>query len=224
MTLESCSARKSAPASSEANDAGWTLIELLIGLVLMSLIAILVTNSIFSSRQAIDQAQIRNGEISIEAVETYLRHALSEAQPIKRVGSPINSPLIDAGPERLRLITAFAPAGQFSGLYSIELGLVPSETSRGYDLVEIRTLYRPSPEQGQPEPERPSMRSRLVRNVGAIRFRYFGIRDEKQLQPEWFDDWSHPSKLPDLVEVKVAFPRGDGRRWSPMIIALPIGR
>lgn len=204
-------------------DAGWTLVELLIGLVLLSLIMALLTNSVFSSRRAIDQLQLRHGRTSVEAVETYLRHALSEAQPVKPVNAAVDAPLIEARGDRLRLITSYAPAGQFGGLYLIDLELSPANGGRGYDLVETRTLYRPDPQPGESEPDKPSTHSRLLRTVSGLSFRYYGTRDEDE-PASWFDDWTDPTKLPELIEIQVGFSGSDDRRWLPFVVALAVGR
>jgi general secretion pathway protein J len=211
-------------ANKTMTEAGWTLIEMLIALVLLSLITILVTSSVYSSRRAIDQAEIRNDEISVGVVETYLRQALSQAQPVKPLNSAVDAPLIEAHLNELRLITSYAPAGRFGGLYAIDLHLARNNGNRSYDLVETRTLYRPQPDPGLPGPARPSSRSYLLQDVSAIRFHYFGIRDDHQEIPEWYDEWTHPTQLPNLIELQVSFARGDGRRWFPLIVALPVGR
>ena len=204
-------------------DAGWTLIELLVGLVLLSLIMVLLTNSVFSSRRAIDQLQLRRGDVSVEVVETYLRHALSEAQPIKQVHAAIDAPLIGASHDRLQLISAYAPAGQYGGLYQIDLELSPAGNGRGYDLAETRTLYRPEAEPGASEPDRPSTRSRLLRNVRGLGFRYYGVRGEEE-PPAWSDDWTDPTKLPELIEIQVGFSGSDDRKWLPFVVALAVGQ
>ena len=209
--------------SEEAADAGWTLIELLVALVLMSLLTVLLMSSVYSSRRAIEQLQVRDGEMSVEIVENYLRHAISETQPIKSADSGPNAPLIEGNREQLRLITSYAPAGQFGGLYVLNLQRSLNARNRNYDLVETRTLHRPQLEPGAPEPARPSVRSRLLRNVGNISFRYFGALDELKA-PDWVEAWTDPTRLPQLIEIRVRFLSGDDRSWSPLIVALPVGR
>jgi general secretion pathway protein J len=205
------------------SEAGWTMVEMLVGLVLLSLITVLLTSSVNNSRRAIDQVQLRNGNVSVEVVGNYLRHALSEAQPIRPAAAAVDAPLIDARSRRLRLITSYAPAGQFGGLYVIDLDLAPNRGRAAYDLVETRTLYRPDPEPGMPEPVRPSSRTRLLPNVSGISFRYYGLRADQEA-PDWSDGWSDPTALPQLIEIRVAFPAGDDRRWLPLNVALPVGR
>jgi general secretion pathway protein J len=205
------------------DEAGWTLIELLVGLVLLSLITVLITSSVYSSRRSLAQVERRDEAMSIEMAETYLRHALAEAQPIKAANAPIDAPLIDAGRDHLRLVTAYAPAGQFGGLYEIGLGLAENRRRTAYDLAETRTLYRPTPEPGMPEPLRPSDRSHLIPRVAALGLRYYGVRGEDETAT-WGDEWSDPTKLPDLIEIQLRFPNGDNRRWTPLIVALPVGR
>ncbi len=152
-----------------------------------------------------------------------MRHVLSEAQPIKQLHTAIDAPLIEASRDRLRLISAYTPAGQYGGLHQLDLELSPAGDGRGYDLVETRTLYRPDPEPGASEPDRPSTRSRLLRNVRGLAFRYYGTRGEGE-SPVWSDSWTDPTKLPELIEIQVGFSGSDDRRWLPFVVALAVGQ
>lgn len=204
-------------------DAGWTLVEMLVALVLLSLLTMLLMGSVYSSRQAIGQIQVRDGEMSVETVQNYLRHAISEARPIRQANSAPDTPLIEGTGNRLRLITSYAPAGQFNGLYAIGLEAAFNERKRTYDLVETRTLHRPPSEPGAPEPARPFIRSRLLKDVRNVSFRYYGVQDEPEVR-DWADKWTDLTRLPELVEMRVLFATGDNRSWLPLVIALPVGR
>ncbi|KMO13846.1 general secretion pathway protein GspJ, partial [Methylobacterium indicum] len=42
-------------------------------------------------------------------------------------------------------------------------------------------------------------------------------------RPVWLTAWSRADRAPLLVEIQVAFPPGDRRRWPPLLIALEAG-
>src|SRR5262249_56604332 len=69
-------------------------------------------------------------------------------------------------------------------------------------------------------PPGPPIASVILKDVRALNVRYFGDED-KDSAPQWQDAWRHPRRLPRLVSVDVTFVRPEGRKWVPLIVALP---
>jgi prepilin-type N-terminal cleavage/methylation domain-containing protein len=196
---------------------GFTLLEMLVGLILLSLIAVLLTQSLNTGRSALAAIERLSGDAAAEGAQGYLRRVLSQAKPVRLPAAKPDAPLIQAQGNRLNFVSDFVPAGQYGGLYSIALELVPTATAGVWDLLEIRTLYRPPAQPGTPEPAQPQTRSRLLRDIAGIAISYFGVREEEQ-PAEWGSDWVDPVKLPRLIAIDVAFPRGDRREWTTMVV------
>lgn len=218
--------RKPPPALSEtdiAGEAGWTLLELLVGLVLLSLITVLLTQSLRTGRNALVAVERQSSEVTVEVVQSYLRRAITQARLVRLPDGRSDAPLIAAEPQQLQFVTAYVPAGQYGGLYTLALALQPAARGGGFDLVETRTLLRPPPRPGAPEPARPQLSSTLLRNLADLKLGYFGLRDEENAA-QWGTDWRSPAHLPRLIAVEVTFAKGDRRHWPPLIIAPAAGQ
>jgi general secretion pathway protein J len=58
----------------------------------------------------------------------------------------------------------------------------------------------------------------LLDDVAGVEFSYFGVYDRSR-PADWVAEWADPRSLPQLVRVRVTFPRGDPRRWPDLVIA-----
>lgn len=205
------------------DQAGWTLLELLVALGLMSLMTVLLTSSLYGARTGLRNLNEQSGASLVEAAQGYLRRAITQSYPARRPGVPVDGALLDGQRTSVRYVTAYGPAGQYGGLYAIELGILPGSRNGTFDLVEKRTLYRPAPQAGTPDPVRPETYSRLLENVENVTFRYLGQHVD-QPATGWESEWSDSVSLPQLIAIDIGFSNGDRRRWPILIIALPLGR
>jgi general secretion pathway protein J len=199
-------------------EAGFTLLELLIALALLTVIASLLVNAVGSARQAINVVDRRVTQASVPAVQSVLRRLLVEARANPDAAQYADPDRSFAGePNKLRFVSSFVPQGQYGGLWRYEIALEASErASESSALVLTQQLVRPaSPATGQP------LLTVVLKEVRALSVRYFGA-EGKDSAPQWQDAWRHPSRLPRLVSVDVTFLRADGRQWTPLIVALPL--
>ena len=207
----------------EQSDAGWTLVEMLVALVLLALMSGLLGSALMAARRGLEGVDERSGEATVEAVQGHLRRMLSEASPRRRSGFAVDAPIIETRPASLGLVTAYGPAGQYGGLYAVEIVATAAERQGRFDLSEVRSLYRPPAQSGAPEPAQVRLTSRLLSGVADVQLRYFGIRGDNKIA-DWGGDWLEPVLLPQLIAVDVTFPAGDRRTWPGLIVALPTGR
>lgn len=199
---------------------GFTLIELLIALALLSMLTVMIASALSSSRRALESVEARSAEASIEAIQSYLRHTIADMRAIRRPGQPLDAPLIEATSTRLKFITGYTPRGQYAGLAEIELSLRETATPRVFDLVERRSLYRPAPQPGQPEPVRLVTETRLVSGTTAAAFKYFGTQEEGA-EPAWHRNWDAKDRLPAGLELGLVFAPGENRTWKALVASLP---
>jgi len=201
-------------------EAGYTLLELLIALAILTVIASLLLNAIGSARQALNIVDRHGTQASVPAVQSVLRRLLVEARPnpdTAERGDP-NRAFIGE-PNKLGFVSNFVPQGQYGGLWRYEIELEASEgVTESSTLVLTQHLVRPaSPVTGRP------LRTVVVNKVRAFSVRYFGT-EKKDSAPQWQDVWRHPYRLPHLVSLDVTFVRTDGRQWTPLIVALPLAQ
>jgi len=199
-------------------EAGYTLLELLIALALLTVIASLLVNAIGSARQALNTVDRRGTQASVPAVQSVLRRLLIEARANLDAAERADPHRAFIGePNKLGFVSSFVPQGQYGGLWRYEIELDSSEgAAESSALVLTQQLVRPvSQATGQP------LRTVLINGVRALSVRYFGAED-KDSAPQWQDTWRHPYRLPRLVSVDVTFVRADGRQWTTLTVAFPL--
>lgn len=197
-------------------DAGFTLIELLIALALMAVIVSLLVNALASARQSLNVVDRRITQASISAAESIFRRLISEARANPDATERANPDRAFLGePDRLAFVSSFVPQGQYGGLWHYEIALDGSG-ARSSALVLTQKLVRPASSTAGPP-----LRTIVLKEVRSLSVRYFGAEDEDSA-PHWQDTWRHPHRLPRLVSVDVAFVRSEGKRWTPLIVALPL--
>jgi general secretion pathway protein J len=206
------------------NATGFTLLELLVALALISLTAALLVGALRSGRQALEIAERNTAEASVGSVQSFVGKLLREARPVRLAGARGNDDAVIEGTEsRARFITSFVPAGQYAGLYLADLRLEPSAVRPDRsDLILTLSVYRPerSDVVGAPTAA-PSVRSVLVRDVAAISFQYFAAEDG-ELEPIWRTAWKHPIRLPLLFAIALSFADADRRNWSRFVVSSPL--
>jgi len=199
-------------------EAGFTLLELLIALTLLTAIASLLVNAVGSARQALNVVDRRVTQASVPAVQSVLRRMLVEARPNRGAPEQIDPDRAFIGePNKLTFVSSFVPQGQYGGLWRYEIAVDRSERageSSGVVLTQ-QLVRRASSAVGPP------VRTVVLKEVRALSVRYFGAED-KDTALQWQDAWRHPYRLPRVVSVDVTFVRADGRQWPTLVVALPL--
>lgn len=200
-------------------EAGFTLLELLIALTLLTVIASLLVNAVGSARQALNVVDRRVTQAPVPAVQSVLRRMLVEARPNPGVPEKQIDPdrAFIGEPNKLTFVSSFVPQGQYGGLWRYEIAVDRSERageSSGVVLTQ-QLVRRASSAAGRP------LRTVVLKEVRALSVRYFGAED-KDSPLQWQDAWRHPYRLPRVVSVGVTFVRADGRQWPTLVVALPL--
>ena len=203
-----------------SNQAGFTLLELLIALSLLSLIVVFVLGSLRFGRRAWEVADRLDQTVSVAAAQLYLRDTLARAEPIGIPDAQGRLQLAFQGTSSsLTFVANLEGYTTAAGLHEIAIDRrEPSSLSdHQHGAVALNMfLFRPAAKSGD-RPKPIEVRD-LVTNVGALRFRYFGrLKDTDQ--PSWRDNWQGAFRLPDLIAINLAFAPGDPRSWPELIVA-----
>jgi len=172
-------------------EAGFTLIEVLVSLVLLALLLALLAGGLRYARSTWDAAARLDQLAGADMAETFLRARLAEAMPLyeQRKAGTVRA-LFRGDGDSMSFVgpAPNGPAG--AGLYRYTLeaagGAVPrSGTGRRALVVELvphlpvlndSALERPA--------DSPPDRYELMRNIRSVSFRYFG-RGDLRADPEW---------------------------------------
>ena len=202
--------------------AGFSLIEVIVALALLSLITGLLANSIRGTRNILAAVARNTAAGASVPAQNYLRSAFAQTVPATPgFTTGARTAALEGDGARVAFKTSYAPKGQFEGLYRVEVRLEPGPArASGSDLVVIQTLVRPSADGDEAAP--PGQRSTLASNVSAISFSYYGVDLSQPGDWQWLGSWSSPDKLPRLVRLEVTFAPGLGQSWQPLEFPLQL--
>jgi len=220
--------------------AGFTLLELIIALSLVSIMAVLLFSGLrlgARSWDSVDARAERNAEV--RAVLGFLRFAFEHMQPVIWQGPKGQEVLFAGTSDAVELVTPFSSYLGLGGLYVVRLELVPS----GDGSVLRLTYWSHHPEildgaSGLPAwaPLRDSPNSRirdfpeeggasgqffgqrvLLEGVDVMTISYFGALAGER-DPSWHDEWLDPTVPPAAVRLHL----DAGGWWPDLYAALPV--
>lgn len=196
--------------------AGFSLIEVIVAMALMSLVVVLLTEAMSRARVAL--GAVRHGVVAgdVLSAQDFLRTALSQTAPATDVvvGKP---PDLVGTASRMVFRTAYAPQSQIEGIYRVELHLQRSHAGPGaYDLLADYVLARPPAAGDAP----PVLRSVVLAGIRGAAFAFLDRGPGGNEPAAWQSSWSAADRLPSAVRVDVGFAAGDKRSWPRIEVPL----
>lgn len=179
-------------------NAGFTLVEVLIGATLLAILTTLLTNALFTMTRTARAGEARLEEIDSNAlVHAFLRRQLQNVFPLTEHDDGDGRVLFDGRDDRLRF-AGHLPIAEGGGLQFIEIAAAGSQLVMRYRNAWPGTPFADPDSQWSSRP--------LLAGVRRARWRYFGGRDEDSVAG-WTDRWRGHDRLPELIRVEID--RGD---------------
>ena len=194
--------------------SGFTLIETVISLVLLSFIALIGYQGL-----AFGMEQWRKGHDRLESGYAYqqamgwVRNSIGTAEKVVDVRVSLRHYLFDGGTRSIEFVTRFDRA-QRGGLYVTRLFHDAADNS----LQVSYYLYHPEidPQKAGFEPDRVT----ILEDVAALKISYYGkARGERSLR--WHADWRKNLKLPRLIRLDLE--TVDGIKHQSIVSVLTSG-
>lgn len=189
-------------------DDGFTLVEMLVSLALLSLMAVYALNALASLRDINRVSERIGSQMEVEAVARHFREILADVRPVFAMDEN-NAPkfLFKGSPNSLEFVSASNGDRETGGLYLVRY----SVDAEGSLLAERRILR----DRQSPEPNKLV----LLRDVDGISFKYLapGASNGRET-------WDRRDSLPAAIAVAVTFNTGNPRTWPPTLIALRAAR
>jgi len=197
-----------------AAQKGFTLLELLIGMVLLGMILTLLFGGLRLGARSWDSGDKRAEDSSqLRAIQGFMRRELSQVFPL-RWKNEVDTRLAFAGaPDALKFVAPLPVQVSGGGLYL--LGLELEQGEEGQRLIMKRALVNPAEkdfsglEQGE--------KSVLADRIEKMSIAYFGAATPES-EPGWQEKWDDPQRLPLLVRIQVK--PSDGRDWPDLVVPL----
>lgn len=187
-------------------EQGFTLLEILVVLSLLSMLLVLVGGALLGANRAVAKAQRFTASLDeMRAAQQFLRTAISEALPLDVTEDDSQTEGFFVGtPERLQFV-ATLPGVLGGGIQRFTLQRREQALQVTFSQLESHTNVARS------EPQV------LLKNVGDLHFSYRGVSPLGQATG-WMGEWPWPRRLPSAVRIAAAL---DGPvPWVTQVIAL----
>lgn len=185
-------------------DHGYTIVELIVVLLLLSLIATAMSAGLQFGTRVWERSEARiSTSQTDDTAQTALRNLLSSALPrmedgLARFHGEPNYAAFDAVPP---------PAFGASGLARVEVSLIPGD---GGDSLTVKVTSLIDGKK--------SRSVRLADHLDNVRFAYL---DATEQVPAWLDYWRDRPHLPGAVRLQA---RDGGAAWPAFVARLPIAQ
>ena len=210
-----------------AQEAGFSLIELLVSLALLGMVA-----AILASGLSLGQGSWRRSEEKAQAsrnmfdAQTALRRLIENLQPLRSGSQGLRSQASGSqasGYQDLRAIVFRGSADELDGIVPLpphiglgglyRLHLFRNRSARRLDLT-LRA-YEPRSEAASGDDE--TGLTTLASEIDSLELRYFG-KAKGEETPNWRNEWQDQEELPSLILIKV---RGEkiGVVWPELLIS-----
>ena len=194
--------------------AGFTLVEVLLALTLMSMLLALAYGGLRASTRATEKGQrVLEDSSRIRMAHQFVRKQMNQLLPLAwEVGEQERERSVFYGDaRRIRFVAPMPGYLGFGGPQVQELEFVPGE--KGYDLVLSHALLQNFEEEFLYERE-PIF---LLGNIRNASFSFLGVDEEGELT-DWMSSWEDLSMLPVSVSVDIEFNEEVYLQW-PLLAA-----
>jgi len=202
-------------ARDDAGEAGFTLVELLVGLALFSMLATLLFDNV--------RFGIKSWQLGSAHAEQFEHDLITQDLLRRLIGNVYPMLVVDGATQRLDF-EGDKEAVSF-------LGDAPVVTNAGgrfrYKVLVERQRDRTdlvmsaAPELANPQGAALARRTVLLSDIDQAEFSYFGDGEAEQAL-QWQDSWRQRVNMPRLMRIRVAFRSADARTWPDLLIALRI--
>jgi general secretion pathway protein J len=197
-----------------ADEAGLTLIELLVAITLLGLLMAALFGGLQLGARAWERSEERLDQSTrLQVVQDFLRDRLLQAYPLvadDEVGAA--GLTFEGTADQLRFVTMMP---EHLGAGFAEFVLAQDDQSDAKDLV-VRWRRFDWPALG-PVPEEDAQVKVLLARIEFLEISYFGVAGRDQVA-SWHDQWQGARAIPELIRIRVGFAPEDHRRWPDLVV------
>ena len=190
---------------------GFTLLEMLLGLVLLALLMLALFSGLRTGARSWDAVDGHLQEVAgTRAAHDFLERLVSRARPVKFAGESGPVPYFRGEEAELEFVAPMMT-------HLVEGGLMLVRVSGAGGSIRIgATPY--GPREDLQEDLEAAKAYRLMDGVKSVGFRYYGQPESTTEEAAWHADWPLESaRLPRLVEIEVV---AEGVTWPPFVVRL----
>ena len=208
--------------NTQAKHSGFTLLEVLIGMSLMSIMMLLLFASLRLCVQNWNAGEKKIAQISQAAIiQNFLQSKLHATAPLD--GGFLEEPQFSfqGEQEQIQFVAAMPASAGRLGLQLFKMSMQPSGRGKqGSQLqVEIQPFF-PQAEGEEPWVEKPVV---ILTKIKSLQFAYFGADSSSSRSDlNWHNDWQEKDFLPRLVSIDIELVNGEV--WPQLVVALKVDK
>lgn len=209
-------------AVKKSRQSGFTLLEVLIGMSIMSIMMLLLFASLRICVQSWNAGEKKITEVSQAAiVQNFLQSKLHATLPLDADFLEEPQFSFQGGQEQLQFVAAMPASASRLGLQLFNLSMKKMAGEEGSELlVDIQPFFPQGDEQWNEE------QVVILKKIHSLRFAYFGVDTEGTAlgnsAPVWQDDWEGKEALPRLVSIDIELTNGEV--WPQLVVALKVDK
>lgn len=195
--------------------SGFTLIEMLVGLILLGLTIAIIVIALNTGLLGAGVTAARSERLNqIRAAQSVLRRQLETARPVNWADASRNKVGFDGRVASASFVSILPPWPGRGGPHLVRIA------RDGDRLILSQKIY--SGEKPSFDFSEPVGRTVLLKDIRAIRFGYFG-KAGPRAPAKWHESWRSRTTLPSLIRLGVEFAAEAGTSWPVLIVAPAIG-
>ncbi|MCK5828732.1 MAG: prepilin-type N-terminal cleavage/methylation domain-containing protein [Methylococcales bacterium] len=197
---------------------GFTLIEVLIGMSLLSVMMLLLFASLRICVQNWNAGEKKITQVSQAAiVQNFFQNKLHSTLPLEADFFEEKQFSFQGNQMQMQFVAPMAASVGRLGVQLFTLSLEEGTDDTGSELkVNIRPFFPKSEDESEEWEEESIV---ILKNIQDLRFSYYGS-DEDISDAEWQEEWIEKSNLPKLVSIDIELTNGE--IWPQVVVALKI--
>ena len=197
-------------------DKGFTLIEVIIGMSLLSVMMLLLFSSMRICVQNWNAGEKKIVQVSQAAiVQNFFQSKLHASLPLDADFLEEPQFSFQGSINQLQFVAAMPASAGRLGLQLFSINLQPGKTGEGSELsVDIKPFFSINENE-----EWQDAQIVILNGIQALRFGYYGP-DEDDEDSEWHDEWMEKQALPKLVSIDIELINGEV--WPQVIVPLMV--
>ena len=217
-------------SSLRPRQVAFTLIEVLIGMSILSIMMLLLFAALRTCVQSWNLGEKKIAEVSQAGIiQNFFQSKLHSTLPLKANFLKEDNDEEDrqrfsfeGNESQLQFVSAMPASAGRLGLQLFTMSLQQAEKGDGSDLlVDIKPFFPKSEDEEWQNEE-----VVILKNISDLRFAYFGLDEEAEVAQgeeeslSWQDEWLERQVLPKLVSIDIEL--SNGKIWPQIVVALKV--
>ena len=206
----------------QAKQPGFTLLEVLLGMSIMSVMMLLLFASLRICVQNWNAGEKKIAEVSQAAIiQNFLQSKLHATVPLDGDFLEEAQFSFQGSQDQIQFVAAMPASAGRLGLQLFKMNLQPS--GRGEQGSYLQVEMQPFFPQGEGEEQGVEKPVIILRKIQRLQFAYFGSDSAaKNSDSSWQNDWLEKESLPKLVSIDIELVNGEV--WPQLVVALKVDK